>query len=335
MKLHRLLGVTLLVAATSAFGQSTIAGRFLGNITGYGDIYVESFSQVSANVYFFDLRNGILEYATVPLLNGSGSATSALNFRVNLTISEASAAGSWGGLPFTAPRQSVIGPAGTSVFTGAIVQPASVTVAQGKLTILPNNRVILTALSQGRLIVGGTGTLSNKVITLSMTSGTPAVFGFNPDGGVVAGTALLIGSTPVQFFLVEAQRPSLVNIATRGTVGGGNQLNAGFVCVGGAKTFLVRAVGPTLAAFGVSGAQTDPKLTVYSGQTVIATNDNWGSATSAADVAAAAGQAGGFPLVNGSGDSALIIRLEPGAYTVLVDGAGSPGDALVEVYELQ
>lgn len=334
MKLRTLaLGILLLVSSAKA--QTTLAGRFLGNIAGYGDIYVESFSQVSANVYFFDLRNGIMEYATVPLLNGSGAGTSALNFRVVLTLNESAATGTWGGLPFTAARQSPLGAAGTKVYTGATVQTATATVAQVKLSILPNNRVIMTALSQGRLIVGGTGTLSNGIITLSMTSGTPAIFAFNPDSGVAMGTAALLGSTPVQFVLVEAQRPALVNIATRGTVGGASQLSAGFVCVNGAKTFLIRAVGPTLAAFGVAGAQSDPKLTVFSGQTAIATNDNWGSATSSADLAAAASQAGAFPLVNGSRDAAILLRVEPGAYTVLIEGVGPAGDALVEVYEIQ
>lgn len=92
MKLRTLaLGIFLLVSSAKA--QTTLAGRFLGNIAGYGDIYVESFSQVSANVYFFDLRNGIMEYATVPLLNGSGAGTSALNFRVVLTLNESAATG--------------------------------------------------------------------------------------------------------------------------------------------------------------------------------------------------------------------------------------------------
>lgn len=157
MKLRTLaLGILLLVSSAKA--QTTLAGRFLGNIAGYGDIYVESFSQVSANIYFFDLRNGIMEYATVQLLNGSGAGTSALNFRVVLTLNESAATGTWGGLPFNAARQSPLGAAGTKVFTGATVQTATATVAQVKLSLLPNNRVIMTALSQGRLIVGGTGT---------------------------------------------------------------------------------------------------------------------------------------------------------------------------------
>ena len=83
------------------------------------------------------------------------------------------------------------------------------------------------------------------------------------------------------------------------------------------------------------GFRGNPKLTVFSGQTAIATNDNWGSATSSADLAAAASQAGAFPLVNGSRDAAILLRVEPGAYTVLIEGVGPAGDALVEVYEIQ
>jgi hypothetical protein len=271
----------------------------------------------------------------LPLVDGTGAANSALNFRVTLSLSEQSAAGSWGGLAFTAARQSPLNGSRTAVYTGASAQPASLTVAQTKLTVLSDNRVVLTALSQGRLIVGGVGRLANKVVTIPLTSGVTAVFGFDPVAGVALGRAALIGSTPVDFVLVEAQRPALVNIATRGTVGEGSQLIAGFVCLDGAKTFLIRAVGPTLGAFGVVGAQADPRITLFSGQTALATNDDWGTASSSPQIATAGAQVGAFQMVGGSRDAALVVRLESGAYTVVVDGKAAKGDALVEVYEIE
>ncbi len=129
----------------------------------------------------------------------------------------------------------------------------------------------------------------------------------------------------------------LANLSTRAQVGvDGNVLIPGFVLSGPtARTVLVRAVGPGLAAFGVGGLLADPTLTVFRGATVIATNDNWQEQTNAPAVATAAAQAGAFALANGSRDSALVLTLEPGSYTFQVAGAGrTTGVALVEVYVL-
>lgn len=127
-----------------------------------------------------------------------------------------------------------------------------------------------------------------------------------------------------------AQR--LVNVSARSQVGtGDNILIAGFVVDGAvAKTLLIRAVGPTLAAFGVGGALTDPKLEIFSGQTKIVENDNWSTVTEAT----AAG-VGAFALGTASRDAALLVTLPPGAYSAQVAGiAGGTGEALVEVYEV-
>ena len=70
----------------------------------------------------------------------------------------------------------------------------------------------------------------------------------------------------------------LVNMSTRGSVGtGDNVLISGFI-VGDVEsaTVVVRALGPSLASYGVSGVLSDPALTIYdSTGSVIASNDNW------------------------------------------------------------
>ncbi|MEY2879243.1 MAG: hypothetical protein RLZZ15_1623 [Verrucomicrobiota bacterium] len=99
------------------------------------------------------------------------------------------------------------------------------------------------------------------------------------------------------------------------------------------KRLLLRAVGPGLTAFGVAGALARPQLAVFAGATEVARNAGWSASPDAAAIAAAAAQAGAFPLASGAADSALLISLAPGAYTAQVAGlGGATGVALVEVY---
>lgn len=133
---------------------------------------------------------------------------------------------------------------------------------------------------------------------------------------------------------------AIVNISTLGKVGaGGETLVSGFVTSGTAnRTVLVRAIGPTLAAFGVTDALAQPVLSVYQGTRLVATNTAWGgvNGASADALTDAFDRAGAFRLVDeGSRDAALILSLPPGAYTVQVKSADAAGgSALLEVYEL-
>lgn len=101
------------------------------------------------------------------------------------------------------------------------------------------------------------------------------------------------------------------------------------------RRVLVRAVGPGLSGFGVTGVLADPVLSVFRGSNEIASNDNWQTQNNSQAVATAAVESGAFALAAGSRDSALVLTLEPGAYTCRVSGSGNTtGVALVEVYLL-
>jgi sugar lactone lactonase YvrE len=133
----------------------------------------------------------------------------------------------------------------------------------------------------------------------------------------------------------------LINIATRAEVEtGGNIMIPGFVIGGsGTETLLIRADGPALTAFGVAGALAAPSLVLTNQSTgaTLATNTGWGTNTSPtpAQIAGVAAQVGAFPLTTGSADCAVIVTLEPGAYTVQVSGVGgTTGVGLAEVYEV-
>ena len=127
------------------------------------------------------------------------------------------------------------------------------------------------------------------------------------------------------------------NLSTRARVKAGNgALFGGFVVQGTAyKRMLIRAVGPTLASFGLTDALRDPVLAVYSGQTIVATNDRWELADNPAAIAAAGASVGAFTMAAKSDDAAVLITLPPGAYTVEVKGkSGTEGIALLEIYEI-
>lgn len=141
--------------------------------------------------------------------------------------------------------------------------------------------------------------------------------------------AELYDATPSSAYQVTT--PRLVNVSVLKHIGSG--LTAGFV-IGGTTPMrvLVRAVGPGLAVFDVSGAVADPQLALFAGPTKMFENDNWGGTPA---LTAAFSGVGAFVLPATSRDAAAVVTLAPGNYTVQVSGVGgTTGIALVEIYEV-
>ena len=111
---------------------------------------------------------------------------------------------------------------------------------------------------------------------------------------------------------------------------GNDVMIGGFVIQGsGPQQVAIVATGPSLAAFGITNPLANPTLTLVrsSDQTVVATNDDWQSASNASQL-----QAAGFAPSNAL-ESAILITLQPGAYTAIVSGAGGgTGVSVVAVY---
>ena len=154
-----------------------------------------------------------------------------------------------------------------------------------------------------------------------------------PSGASASGPALV----EVYELATTSLHPRLTNLSSRGTVGWtSDPLTAGFVVQGGTKTVLLRALGPALAAFGVSPANllADPRLTLFRADgTAVATNDQWGAAADLPAQTQMRQRVGAFPLATGSKDAELAVTLTAGAYTVQVTAAdGGSGVALIEVY---
>jgi hypothetical protein len=75
-------------------------------------------------------------------------------------------------------------------------------------------------------------------------------------------------------------------------------------------------------------------LEVISGNTVIASNNDWTEAAAVSQVTSTSPMVGAFPLNEGSRDAAVVLQLSPGSYTVQISGANnSNGTVLVEIYD--
>lgn len=172
---------------------------------------------------------------------------------------------------------------------------------------------------------------------------------------ILSGAAGGTGVSLVEAFEVDDNTSSanLQNMATRLVVGTGNQIGImGVIIVGnGSKQVLFRGRGPSLggAPFNLPAVLPDPILAVFSGATMIAVNNNWQdqpncsqgfTCGTAADITATGldpcqpnpGQMG--PPPNCALESAILMTLAPGAYTVQLSGAGgSTGVGLMELFD--
>jgi hypothetical protein len=168
----------------------------------------------------------------------------------------------------------------------------------------------------------------------------PGATGFTPP--LAAGTYTFLiqqfgfATTGYQFDMTvtPAVTSRLGNISTRGLVQTGDQvLIAGFILTGtDPKQVIVRGLGPTLGQppFNVPNALQNPVLELHLPTSVI-TNDDWQSAANANQIPTSPVD---YRPPN-SLESAILITLQPGAYTAIMSGKNSTtGNGLVEVYDL-
>ena len=124
----------------------------------------------------------------------------------------------------------------------------------------------------------------------------------------------------------------LLNISTRLRVETGDDaLIGGFIITGNAaKKVAIRAIGPSLAQFGLTDLLADPLLELRAANgSVLLNNNNWKD-TQRTDI-----ENSGLAPANDA-ESALIITLAPANYTAVVRGnQNTTGIGLVEVYDLE
>lgn len=198
--------------------------------------------------------------------------------------------------------------------------------------------------------LGGGSTSATTIAVASAASSTTsplvAVWSVNDFSGVATQTSVQssssAGTTETTVEIVVANPSTaaangssrLVNLSTRSRVTPGNPLVVGFAVSGTtARTILVRGIGPALTAFGVAESLPSTRLQIVdnAGRLVVA-NEGWDGTSS---LTAAFAQTGAFPLAPRSGDSAALVTLAPGTYTLQVSAATVQGSgvALAEVYD--
>jgi hypothetical protein len=154
---------------------------------------------------------------------------------------------------------------------------------------------------------------------------------------VLSGANSTSGIGLVEVYDLDADITSqLANVSTRGFVGTGDNVMIGGIIIGptGAAdaTVVVRGIGPSLAAAGVTGTLADPTLELHDGNGVIvATNDDWQDDPDQADLLQGAGLAPSDPH-----ESGIYTTLATGNYTAILQGKNSTtGVGLVEAYNLR
>ena len=146
------------------------------------------------------------------------------------------------------------------------------------------------------------------------------------------------GIALVEAFEVSENLTRFVNVSSRAFVGTGDEIVIpGFIVLGDLPSrVLIRAIGPGLEKKEVAGVLEFPEITVFNIlREPIAHNDGWGNLWNPAEINEASALVNTQPLDEGSEDAAIILELEPGLYTVKVNGENdTTGVALVEVFAI-
>ncbi|MEY2578316.1 MAG: hypothetical protein QOI49_1140 [Verrucomicrobiota bacterium] len=230
----------------------------------------------------------------------------------------------------SAPKRLAIRAMGPSTgLPGAIVDP-TLELHNAGGTIATNDNWQTAANKQDIIDFGlAPGAPTESVILTTVPS--------DPNGmaytAVMRGTFNTTGLGVVEVYDLDGGPGStLLNISTRGQVGADpNALIGGFILGGSeSKKILVRAIGPSLTAFGVPNALTNPTLELRDqNAALIDSNDDWMNSPQKTQI-----QNSGLAPTDPK-ESAVLQTLAAGQYTAIVHGAnGGTGVGSVEVYQL-
>lgn len=222
--------------------------------------------------------------------------------------------------------------------------PSAFTLQPESQNIVPGTSIVLKAEVES----GPAPTYQWKKNGVVIPGANQPTLSFNSVTSSDAGEYILTASTPAGSLAsqpaeisVGAGAPSrIVNLSIRSLAGhNGNPLIAGFIVTGGTKSLLVRGMGPSLRAYGITNFLSDPRMEIHgnttAGDTIFATNDNWGDGGQASTMAAIFERSGAAAFSDpASKDAALLLDVN-GARTALINSAssGQSGVVLAEVFD--
>ena len=138
-----------------------------------------------------------------------------------------------------------------------------------------NNHIVMVQVSSGGRS-GGYGSVTAPVAPSTtytfaldqFIGSSSAITGsFTIVDGIISGSFTTSDGTYTVTSFKESLGNHMANISTRGLVGPGQgQLIGGFIITGGPKMVMIRALGPSLTAAGVSPVVSNPSLQLYSGE---------------------------------------------------------------------
>jgi hypothetical protein len=234
-------------------------------------------------------------------------------------------------------------------------QPVSQSVAAGasvtfSVAVTGSPTPALQWRKDGIALPGATATTLTLSNVSSANAGSYQAVAINSGGSVISMAAALTVTTPppvVEEPIAPEPTPTptpepvpepsplsttrLQNFSARAVPGkqGNQTLDLDFTVASSTASVLVRAIGPGLDAFTTATTFSDPKLSVTSGGTTVASNDNW---EGTAAMTSLFSQVGAFPLRVGSKDAALVASLAPTSYSAGIGGKAG-GLLMVELYD--
>jgi len=238
------------------------------------------------------------------------------------------------GSTFSNDATLTVRPPSPPIFT---TQPSAVTVDAGgvaNFTSAATNALSFRWQRNSIDLPAATAATLTVAAATAADAGTYRVIATNAAGSTTSSPATLT----VRVVQPNAEVSRLVNLSVRAPTGPGAKVLTVGAVVGplnftGSLPLVLRAVGPTLGVFGVSGVLADPVLTLNlpGVSAPVATNDNWGGLP---NVAAAFTSVGAFALGATSLDSATLAAPNVGGLTVQVTGKGeAAGVVLAEIYD--
>ena len=348
-------------AATVTLAARSIAGSYFGTFGGNGGTFSLLVRADRTGVFL-----GFARAAKIALVSRDVVVNSSGRFRVSATSAAGSSTSSAAGIAAADPEYIIDGSIATDGAVSGSVSGLNLTLSAPAAAVTG-----VTAPVAGFYQAGASGASATSytiigaagdafVITVNGTTAdggkgtvnaSGALSGTTDNNARIAGTvsaataAINVSVTPAAGAALtfvganndaRADTERFFNISTRSQTGtAAGSLIVGFVISGDKpKPVLVRAIGPTLGSFGVSGALASARLEVFKGSASLAVGNDWGAGTAADAIAAAATRVGAFALAANSKDAALLLTLAPGDYSAVVTGqAGATGIALVEVYD--